>query len=90
MGIQEFLKRFKEDSEFAMKFKGIVKFEDLLKAANEEGYSITKEEVLELVGKEKDGEISDEDMKLTYCGGPYGSATTGCTAGCSSKCTQPY
>lgn len=87
MGIQEFLDKIKSDSEFAAKFKGITKFDDLLKAANDTGYSITKEAVLEFAGKEKNGEISEEDMRVMACSTHgFGSPTTGCTAGCSSKC----
>lgn len=84
MGIEEFLKKFGEDKEFAATFKQYTNFADLLKAVNDMGYSITKEEVMAFLEKQSEGPVSDEDLeKLVMDGDQPLGFSTACSDACS-------
>lgn len=92
MGIQEFVTKFKEDKEFAAEFKKCTSFGELLKEVNAKGYFITKEDVLEFLGKEQGGDINEADLARVVGGdGPYNHTQTAscsdyCSPQCSTKC----
>ena len=89
MGIQEFLTKYKEDRDFAASFKDYTNFNDLLKAVNEKGYSISEEDVLEFLGKEKVGDISDTDLaKIAGSDEGFVGFSTACSDACSASCSS--
>lgn len=89
MGIQEFLTKYKEDRDFAAGFKDYTNFNDLLKAVNEKGYSISEEDVLEFLGKEKVGDISDADLaKIAGSDEGFVGFSTACSDACSASCSS--
>ncbi len=84
MDIRDFLKKYKEDIEFAESFKKYTDFDSLLKAVNDAGYSISKDDVVKFLEEEKGGTISDEDLKKIVGGDiPLVNFSTACSDACS-------
>lgn len=87
MDIRDFWKKFQEDKDFADSFKKYTDFDSLLKAVNDAGYSISKDDVVKFLEKEKGGTINDEDLKKIVGGdtGPV-NFSTACSDACSYGC----
>lgn len=84
MDIKIFLQKYQADKDFAESFKKYTDFDSLLKAVNDAGYSIFKDDVINFLEEEKGGKISDDDLTNILGGetGPVGFSTA-----CSDVCS---